>query len=216
MTPPLALRSLPALRKASELHRDSSANSESRWNLATLSGRLVELSSDCAAARLTPAFSLLLQAQFQQETAAWITSRSASFYPVDAAEWGIDLEALAVIRLPDDKKKGGSRFAAAAEKLLRSGAFSLIILDLARCSRLPFATQGRLVRLAEEHNSALICLTEKKNDTPSLGSMVSLRGHSRRLKTQDTWHCIVEFTKDKRRAPHWTHKEVCHAPPGLC
>ena len=48
----------------------------------------------------------------------------------------------------------------AGEKLLRSGGFGVIVLDLGAAD-IPMPLQTRLTGLAHRHHSALICLAEK-------------------------------------------------------
>src|SRR5438045_2881081 len=49
---------------------------------------------------------------------------------------------------------------------------------------IPLTTQiqGRLVTLAQTHDAAVVCLTEKTEDTASLGSLVSLRAQALRRR----------------------------------
>src|SRR5262249_14329407 len=95
------------------------------WTRPNLAGRIVELSADGASAALTAAAALVLDAQRRGETAAWVTSRASSFFPPDVAENGVDLEALPVVRVPEP-----THVARAGERLLRSGAFDLVVIDL--------------------------------------------------------------------------------------
>lgn len=95
------------------------------WSLASLRGRLVELSARGASATLTTAIELVLEAQVASEPVAWIMLDTSSFYPPDVADAGIDLSALVVIRVQD-----GIGAARAAQRILRSGAFGLVIIDL--------------------------------------------------------------------------------------
>ena len=95
------------------------------WGRAGLSGRLVELSGEGASAVLTAAMGLVRDAQEERETTAWVATQKSLFFPPDAAAGGIDLGALAVIRVPDLPY-----VPRAADKLARSGAFGLIVLDL--------------------------------------------------------------------------------------
>src|SRR5262245_15935320 len=88
------------------------------WSLATLLGRLIELSASVQAAHLTAAFGLVLEAQLRGDRAAWVTLESSSFFPPDVVEGGVDLEALPVVRVPDARLAGR-----AADHLTRSGAF---------------------------------------------------------------------------------------------
>jgi recombination protein RecA len=125
---------------------------------------------------------------------------------------GIDLDALAVVCAPE------SRLAArAADHLLRSGGFGLVVLDIGADNRMPPALQMRLAGLAKKHGAALLCITEKDSRHPSLGSLVSLRAEAVRTeRTGDRFRCEVRVLKDKLRGPGWTHVEVCHGPDGLC
>ncbi len=116
------------------------------WNLSSLAGRLTEVSDSGAARSLMAAASLILQAQQRGEPAAWIGFGNSIFFPPDFAEWGIDLEALPVIRVPDALT--ASR---AADQLPRSGAFGLVVLDLKTQTEMRMAVQSRLAALARMH-----------------------------------------------------------------
>jgi recombination protein RecA len=182
-----------------------------RWRLSALAGRLVEISGNQAGACLTLVFRLVLEAQRRAEPAAWIGRRESCFFPPDAADLGVDLAALPVVRAPDPL--GAAR---AADLLLRSGAFGLVVLDFGADARLPLHAQSRLTGLARQHGTALICITEKEADRPSLGPLVSLRAHTARIRQQeDRFLCEARALKDKRRGPGWTHEEICLGPDGL-
>ena len=160
---------------------------------------------------LTAAFRLVLDAQFEGEPAAWIAATPDTFFPPDAAENGVDLNALALIRVPDARAA-----ARAADRLLRSGAFGLIVMDLNSNPTFPIPLQARLVRQARAHDTALLCLTCKARESSSLGAMVSLRGQTscRRLAV-DRFQYDIEILKDKRHGPGWRHSEICRGPDGL-
>ncbi len=182
-----------------------------RWELAGLAGRLSELSAPGGAAVLTLALALVWEAQEAGETPAWVTTSRSGFYPPDAAAQGIDLDALAVVRVPD--VRAVSR---AAERLARSGAFGLLVLDLGAGAFIPTAWQGRLVRQAQRHDTAIVCLTEKPDPASSLGSLVSLHGHgSCRREGDARFVCTLTISKDKRNGPGWQQQEAYHGPPGL-
>lgn len=180
------------------------------WSRAALSGRLTELSGSGPVASLTSVFGLILDAQTRSEPVAWITLPGSCFYPPDAAESGVDLDALVVVCVPDVSAAGR-----AAEQLLRSGGFGLIALDLGASARLPAALQGRLVSLAKHHDTALVCLTDKARESASLGALVSLRAEAVRASHGDDFCYQIEVLKDKRRGPGWTHREVVRGPAGL-
>jgi recombination protein RecA len=105
----------------------------------------------------------------------------------------------------------------AADVLLRSGAFGLVVLDLGTGAAMPTPLQGRLVQLALKHDAAVVCLTEKQPAEASLGSLVSLRGQTVRRRSRDghRFTCGITTLKDKRRGPGWTWREVRHGPEGL-
>jgi recombination protein RecA len=181
------------------------------WGLSTFAGRFVEVSADQAGAALTLAFRLVLEAQKEGDPVAWITGRVSTFFPPDAAETGVDLSALAVIWAPE-----AIAAARAAEHLLRSGSFGLVILDLGAKAHLPLHAQSRLAGQARQHAAVLLCLTEKERNRPSLGSLVSVRVHAaRRARAGDRFRCEAQVLKDKRRGPGWGRVEVCRGPDGL-
>ncbi|WP_428266818.1 recombinase A [Haliangium sp.] len=186
------------------------ADQATRWSWAGLSGRLTEISGVGAVAPLTSAFGLILDAQTRSEPAAWVSLPETHFYPPDAAAGGVDLDALAVVMVPGVREAGR-----AAEHLLRSGAFGLVVLDLGRSARLPPALQGRLVGLAKHHDAALVCITEKPRDAASLGTLVSLRTEVVRAAHEGAFACELTVLKDKSRGPGWTQREVVHGPAGL-
>jgi len=186
---------------------------DSAWGVAALRGRLVEISARGASAALTCAIELVAEAQAQGEPVAWVTLSTASFYPPDVADSGVDLAALVVIRVPD-----AITAARAAERVLRSGAFGLVVIDLDRGTgaELKLAMQGRLVTLAQAHDAAVVCLTEKTADTASVGSLVSLRAEALRgARERDQFAVTVRALKDKRRGPGWAHTVKRRGPAGL-
>ncbi|GAB4264667.1 MAG: hypothetical protein Kow0092_16490 [Deferrisomatales bacterium] len=182
-----------------------------RWDRAALAGRLTELSAAGASAGLTLACALVLDAQQHGEPVAWIATEESAFYPPDVAEGGVDLDALAVVRVP----RLAQTFRA-ADHLARSGAFGLLVLDLGERPRMPAAAQSRLAGLAGRHDTSILCLTRKDARDPSLGSLVSLRGEAVRERRGDNrLSCRVHILKDKRRGPGWEYEEVCRGPDGL-
>jgi recombination protein RecA len=181
------------------------------WSLPQVAGRFAEISGSKAMAVLTLTFGLVLDAQKRGEPVGWATSTESSFYPPDAAQLGIDLAALVVIRVPK-----ADAIARAGEKLLRSGGFGLIVLDLGLAD-IPTPLQSRLTGIAQHHHTALVCLTEKDTKAFSLGSLVSLRVHAERKRVgKNEFACTLSVLKDKRRGPTWTYEELLRGPPGLC
>jgi recombination protein RecA len=198
-------------RRASELVSLAVPASDG-WGLARLSGRIVEISGWGAAAPLTAAFGLVLEAQMKGEAAAWVTFEDSSFFPPDAAAGGVDLDALAVVRVKD--ARAGGR---AADQLVRSAGFGLVVIDIGRESlAAPLLT--RLLGLAQKHDTAVVALTEKPPSAASLSSLVSLRVEARRAFNEDGGGEVeIRVLKDKRRGPGAApvEKRTCRAPAGL-
>lgn len=194
------------------LRRSLCAPPPPAWTSAALGGCLAELSGEPGAPSLTLAFGLVRQVQQQGEPVAWLARTDSTFYPPDAAEGGVDLAALPVIR-----PAGLRQRLQAAEQLARAGAFGLLVLDLGACLDLPLAAQTRLADQALAHGTLILCLTAKTEHQPSLGSLVAVRGHARRFRRgKDGFACRVQALKDKRRGPGWTDEEWCRGPDGLC
>ena len=94
------------------------------------------------------------------------------------------------------------------------------MIDLGERADISMAVQGRLVGLAQRHDTAIVCITDKPSSSPSIGSMVSLRAVALRTPLTgndgcDRFRCKVSVLKDKRRGPNWTHSEVVRGPAGL-
>jgi recombination protein RecA len=118
----------------------------------------------------------------------------------------------------------------AAERLARSGGFGLVVLELGPCRALPAALQGLLSQHALRHGSIVLCLTDKPERSPSLGSLVSLRAVATRRRVAPGeagdgeagngepgagFRCALRAVKDKRGGPGWEEELACHGPPGL-
>lgn len=177
------------------------------WSLQALAGRFVELTGP---ARLSMTAPLILEAQRRGDWAAWVGLAGSGFYPPDLAAAGVDLAALPVVRPPN-----ASLLPVATEHLLRSASFALVVLDLHGGQRLPLSIQTRLTGLAQEHHTALVCLTPPAERCRL--SLVSLRGAAARTHAGfDRFRCALEAVKDKRATPGWTEERVCHGPDGLC
>lgn len=190
------------------------------WGVAIWAGRLVELSGVGAATRLSLGFSLVREAQARREPAAWVSVVGSAFFPPDAAVGGVDLAALPVVMTPDVASA-----ARAATQLLRSGGFGLVVLDLApnpavsRAGRhvmVPAPLLTKLAGLAQEHNAAVVFLTETSSEASSLGSLISLRCDVSRHDAGDgRFLCVAHALKDKRRGPGWSYSELKVGPVGL-
>jgi recombination protein RecA len=207
-----SLSRVKGVRRATRGEAGRSGDLPARWELPELSGRVCELSGLGAAAQLSLAFTLVEEAQRGGEPVAWITDRASTFFPPDAAASGVDLEALPVVFVPD-----APAAARAADRLARSGAFGLVVLDLVGTrAEVPPALQSRLAGLAQRHGTAVLYLTEKSAEGASVGPLVSLRCQAdREGREGGRLTCRVRVVKDKRRGPGWTHAELRHGPAGL-
>ena len=123
----------------------------------------MEISSPADTAALTVCASLILEAQYRNEPAAWIAVCKSLFFPPDFAASGIDLKALPIIRVTEAAKA-----ARMADTLLRSGGFGVIIIDLGDAAKLTFPMQTRLAGLARKHHTALLCITQTKERVATL------------------------------------------------
>lgn len=181
------------------------------WSLVALRGRLVELSPGPRPAVLSVAVALVHQAQLAGEPVAWVACGADPLYAPDVAACGVDLAALPVVRVDEAAAAGR-----AADLLLRSGAFGLVVVDLGRHASLAVPLQSRLVQLACRHEAVVLCLTATPDTNPSLGSLVSLRATAswRRLGP-GRYACAVSALKDKRQGPGWRWEGVWHGPDGL-
>jgi len=220
------------------------------WNIHYLAGGITELVGPQGL--LTLSSELLRTVQQEQQLAAWISAHGDSFYPPDFADNGIDLASLPVVFARSNRRAFRS-----AEVLLRSGAFRLIIIDMAavpadperadsrgagpegvgaeretagpletaagrREEQVPAAYQGRVLRLARQYDSAVLCLRPETRGAGPLGSLVSLRlevschtnGRSRD-EVGGYFELQAHAGKDKRNGPGWTHELFCRSLAGL-
>jgi len=148
---------------------------------------------------------LIVQVQARKEAIAWVAPGNHIFFPPDFVFRGVEIEGLSVIRVPGDK--AGLK---ATDWLVRSGAFGLIVVDSP--GPVDDHVLGRLSRMAEEKNTAVVFLTRKQPEAPSLGTQVSLRGVVLRLESGETeWY----VTRDKRSGPPSRKRVRFHGPSGL-
>jgi len=190
------------------------------WQVSDLTGRLVELSGQDSAAHLTAAFGLVLDTQLCGDRAAWVTFEQSAFFPPDVAAGGVDVESLPVVRIANAVAAGR-----AAEHLVRSGGFGLVVIDLSSGvgdphtrttgAVFPVPLLTRLLGLARAHHAVLLLLTKKSPDTPSLNSLISLRADAQWCARDGRYDVRVRALKDKRRAPGWDHVEACRGSVGM-
>lgn len=193
-------------------------------------GRLIELVGGGASARLTAAVGCLHMAQARGETTAWVQRAGGSLFPPDLQDSGIDLDALVVVQVP--ARAGAHGPVKAAELLLRSGGFGMVVVDLSaerwgvseanvreqRGSALERdqAWQGRLLGMAREHQSWVVLLGPSGVRRGAFGPLVSLCLEPRRQRSAPG-HFTVEHHvhKDKSGLLGPLLAEGCHGPAGM-
>ncbi len=218
------------------------------WGLAAFEGRVVELvgcvatdelvsSPDAEGSTvLTVVTSLVREAQQSRQPVVWITAVGTSFFPPDLATNGVDLATLAVVRIDAQVEHrlehrleyrhgaDGLVMLRAADQLLRSGAFGLVVVDFAvdSDSSRRVTSRGcrpeamsRLAELAKRHGTALVCL--RGGSQSEFGGFVSLRAVcGRRRRSPGQFECTVDVVKDKWRGPGWQQVQECRGTMGLC
>jgi recombination protein RecA len=180
---------------------------EGTWSFQEVRGRLVQVSGEAV---LTAATELVAQAQAAGEPVAWVAVDS-DVYPPDLAACGVDLDSLVVVRVHDAQAA-----ARAADRLVRSGGFGMVVVDLTADGDVPLAVQSRLVGLAQRQEAAVVCLTRTPPEAPSLSPLVSLRVHVRRdRKAPGVFACVLRPVRDKRRGTGWVWRRDCVGPAGV-
>lgn len=135
-------RALLALARLKPAREPRPLAAEPSWTFPELAGRLVEIHGEHGGV-LSLAARLVHDAQRRGETTAWVLARDTSFFPPDLAAFGVDLESLVVVRT---SVSGGS--ARAADLLVRSGAFGLVVLELGCGRRRAAGSAGELEHAA--------------------------------------------------------------------
>mgnify|MGYP001269885259 CR=1 FL=1 len=175
---------------------------------------MIELSAPRRPASIATLAALLLHdAQSRSETAAWLTSRRRFAHPADVACAGVDMNAVPVVVLSTAPK-----LVRAAERLVRSGAFGLIVIDLVgarSCDRIPTALLNRISALTRTHEATVLFLTEKDDDAPCISPLVSLRASaSRRVASSADVPSMVcvDVLRDRDRPGLWRDTLPCATP----
>ena len=179
------------------------------WQFDNLVGILAEISEEAPSGAVSFAAEIIVEAQEQNEPVAWVTATESVFFPPDLRSRGADLSAVAVIRV-----KAETDSLMAAEWLVRSGATGLAVVDLDAHGNVTDACLGRLLKLAERNLCAVIFLTRKRGQDPSLGSRISLRGHITRTG-RGPFVIDIRTIKDKRSNSSSRQCRRYHGPSGM-
>jgi recombination protein RecA len=192
--------------RAADLKRSPENGS---WQLDSLVGILAEISEELASGAVSFAAEIMADAQDHGHPVAWVAGGDSVFFPPDLAERGIDLSAVAVIRV-----SGETDTLTAAEWLVRSGSFGLVLVDTEPGWKVSDAALGRLQKLAEHGQTAVVFLTRKRGNDPSLGSRISLRGCITRTGAAP-FQVHVHTVKDKRSGMSSRQTRQYDGPAGL-
>jgi hypothetical protein len=184
--------------------------------LSALMGRLTEVAVGSTGGGHSVAAAWVQTAQREGEPVAWIQWAGGNLYPPDLAASGIRLDALLVVHAGEpvtchDRLR-------AAEVLLRSGGFGLVVLDLT-AGQIPagLAWQHRLQAWARQSHSAVLVLrTIRLGQTASLGPLVSLQMVPERHRMDDGLFALTcHIGKNKLGQPVSPWQWACCGPPGL-
>lgn len=174
--------------------------------LPRLAGRVVEVSEPAALGALSAVCTLMAQVQARGEQIAWVEPGPSVFFPPDLTFRGLDVRALSVVWVPDPQ--AGLQ---AADWLLRSGAFGLVVVDWSS-GAVDDAILGRLAKLAEGTRAVVLFLTRKGPSDPSLGALVSLRVA---VSSACPGEAELVVLKDKRPGPPLRQRISFHGPFGM-
>lgn len=106
--------------------------------------------------------------QGEGEPVAWIAAGTSMPHPADLARAGVDCDRLVVVRA------SGPDSARAAEILLASGGFGLVVVD--GCGHLRDRSVARLRALCRKHRARLLVAPHAgARGAPALGATVALR-----------------------------------------
>jgi recombination protein RecA len=181
-----------------------------------LMGRLTQVASGPQGGGSTVAATLVQRAQRRKEPTAWVQWQGGSLYPPDLHAQGILLEALLVVHVGDAYKTHPRL--RAAELLLRSGGFGLVVVDLT-AGQVPqgLAWQHRLQHWAREHHSAVVLMTSTTQDAaPSLGALISLQlVPERTLGADGLFEQQCGIGKNKMGGAMQPWRWQASGPPGL-
>jgi recombination protein RecA len=179
------------------------------WQFENLVGILSEISEETACGAVSFVADIILEAQCRNEPVAWVAGARSTWFPPDLADRGVDLSAVTVIRAGGEE---GSL--TAAEWLVRSGAWGLVIVDADGEWKASDASLGRILKLAGRSQCAAVFLTRKRPHEPSLGSRISLRGCVTRIGPEP-FHIAITTIKDKRSNASSRISRQYHGPSGM-
>jgi recombination protein RecA len=200
-----ALADIPVVR-AADLARAAGGGS---WKYESLVGVLAEVSEERPSGAVSFVTEIIVEAQTRNEPVAWVSGADSIFFPPDLAARGVDVSAVAVIRAG-----GENESLTAAEWLAGPAAIGLLIVDAEGQWNVSESSLGRILKLAEKNQCAVIFLTRKRRHEPSLGSRIAVRGC---IERSGTLPLIVDITtvKDKRSNSSTRQRRQYNGPSGM-
>ena len=212
-TAPQRCIAAPVMRPVEEVCTEAAL--AAAWQKA-LHCKMVEISGQAGTAWHSCAVDLLVHAQRRGETVAWIQPEGGGLYPPDLAQAGADLQALVVVHVPPATGLYG--IPRAAELLLRSGGYGVVVLDLlAGVPTRQSAWQSRLLGLCRQHHGCVVVLTQKSDQDASLGPWISWRLQPKRHRQLRDGLFLIEprILKNKVGVP-WPQPVLRRCgPPGV-
>jgi len=198
------------VQRARTLLRPRTEETGGWLDLPRIEGRLVEVSEAGFFGAVSAVCNLMPPLQSRQEQIAWIATGTSIFFPPDLAFRGVDVRAVTVVKAP-----GPRAGLQAADALVRSGAFALVVVDWGG-QGIEEAVLGRLSRMAEDRQTTVVFLTRKRDTDPSLGTQVSLRGTvTRSPQGGKSGESLCQVTRDKRSGPPSRQRITFHGPFSL-
>ena len=191
----LSLQSL--LKRGSDLEKEHCGDLS--WTFSSLGGEVIEMPSGPMTCAISFAGDLILSAQTIGEPCAWVYATKSIFFPPDFDTLGVDLNALALIKVDSAQKAAYS-----AERLIKSGGFGCVVVDLPRESWFSVALQKRIANYVRKERACVLYLIQSTEgeDYERLGSSTSIfaesaplgdRTHRLRLRKKGRrFECIKE------------------------
>lgn len=185
------------------------------FDLAGLTGKVVEFSGWNQSACLSLTIPLIKESQKGLKECAWILPAAVRgeslFFPPDFHNAGIDCGRIPIIRSNNVMDSFSI-----AEKLIRSCGFSLVVLDLTEGKRVRGSAVGRISAMAQRYQSLLLCLTRNPPGHPSLDPMIFIHVHVDAYLNDGRYQVTATVQKDKTQAPGLKRTWTYETPIGLC
>lgn len=160
-------------------------------------------------ARLTVAVGWTAAAQRRGEAVVWVSAREDGVFPPDLERNGVDLDSLPVVLVREREE-----CVEAIDTLMRSGFFSLLLVDWNDEWSLEGALQTRFLRLGRHYGVTLLFLGEESGGNGI--ALVPLRIRAtRRREAPGAYLIDTELIRDKRGVRMPRQEEAAYGPPGL-